>query len=77
MFRELKCIFIVWYAPLDDKNIAYNKIWEMQQWGFVQEYTSWFDNIIVALPNLAMDNTIYTCIYSFKPCLKGFVKAQA
>ena len=36
-----------------------------------------FDNVVVALPDLATDNTIHAFIYSLKPWLKGFVKAQA
>ena len=31
----------------------------------------------MALPDLATDNAIHTFIYSLKPRLKGFVKAQA
>ena len=34
-------------------------------------------NIIVALPDLATNDAIHMFIYSFKPSLKGFVKAQA
>ena len=31
----------------------------------------------MALPDLATDNAIHAFIYSLKPQLKGFVKAQA
>ena len=37
--------------------------------------TTYFDNIIMALLDLAMDDVIHAFIYGFSLCLKGFIKA--
>ena len=42
-----------------------------------QEYFTQFSNIVVALPDLAIDDVIHAFIYGLKPRLKGFIKAQA
>ena len=37
IFPDFEHIFIDQYVPLDDKNIAQDKLWELQQHGTVQE----------------------------------------
>ena len=63
--------------PLDKKNVAQDKLQELQQCGTIQEYITQFDNFVVALPDLVTDDAIHAFIYGLKPWLKGFVKAQA
>ena len=75
MFPDFECMFIDQYVPLDDKNIAQDKLQELWQRGTIQEYITLFDNVMVALPDLATDNAIHVLIYGLKPWLKGFVKA--
>ena len=38
MFPDFERMFIDQYAPLDDKNIAQDKLQEQRQWGTIQEY---------------------------------------
>ena len=76
MSRDFKCIFIDQYVPLDSKNVAQDKLQELWQCGTVQEFITYFDNVVVALHDLATKDTIHIFIYGLKPWLKGFVKAQ-
>ena len=75
-FPEFEKLFLDQYAPLDDKNVARDKLRELRQRNTVQEYITAFDNIVVALPDLAKDDAIHAFIYGLKPRLKGFVKAK-
>ena len=40
MFDNFERMFIDQYAPLDDKNIAWDKLLELQERGTIQEYTT-------------------------------------
>ena len=73
-FLEFKKLLTNQYTPLDNKNIAWDKLCEQQQCGSVQEYITIFDNIVVALLELAKKDTRHAFIYGLKLYLKGFVK---
>ena len=51
------------YTPLDDKNIARDRLCKLQQCGSIQEYIIEFNSIVVALPELAKENGIYGFVY--------------
>ena len=73
-FLEFVKLFTNQYTSLDDKNIAQGKLHKLQQCGSVQEYIIAYNNIVVALPEVAEEDAIYAFVYSLKPHFKGFVK---
>ena len=74
-FPEFEKLFINKYAPLDENNIVRDKLRELWQRGSMQEYITAFSSVVVVLPELGREDTIYTYVYGLKPHLKGFVKA--
>ena len=51
MLPDFEGMFIDQYAPLDDKNIAQDKLQDLRQCGTIQEYITKLNNIMVALPD--------------------------
>ena len=71
-FLGFKKLFINQYTPLDDKNIAKDKLYQLGQCGSVRYITA-FDNVVVVLLELAKEDTIHAFVYGLNPYLKGFV----
>ena len=75
-FPEFKKLFINQYALLDNKNIARDKFHKLQKmWPQCKKYNTAFDNVVVALPELAKEDAIHAFVYGLNPCLKGSVKS--
>ena len=51
-FKDFERMFLEYYCPLDDANIAHNKLRKLKQCSVIQDYTTAFNNIIVLLPEL-------------------------
>ena len=51
-FKDFERLFLEHYSPLDDTNIACDKLCELKQYGTIQDYITAFDNIVMLLPEL-------------------------
>ena len=74
-FEEFERVFLEHYSPLDDANVARDKLRELKQRGAVQDYITAFDNIVVSLPELPEADQVHAFVYSLKPYICKFVKA--
>ena len=66
-FPEFKKLFINYYTPLDDKNVARDKLRELWQCGSKQEYISVFNSIVVVLLKLGREDSVHVFVYGLKP----------
>ena len=51
-FKDFGCVFLEHYSPLNNTNIARNKLYELKQCGAIQDYIMAFDSIFISLPKL-------------------------
>ena len=63
------------YSPLDDANIACDKLRELKQYGTMQDYITAFDNIVMSLPELPEADQVHAFMYSLRPYICKSVKA--
>ena len=51
-FEDFECVFLEHYSPLEDSNIARDKLRKLKQCGAIQDYIMAFDNIFISLLEL-------------------------
>ena len=74
-FEDFECVFLEHYSPLDNANVARDKLCELKQCGAVQDYIMAFDNIVALLPELLEAEQIHAFVYGLKPYIHNFIKA--
>ena len=50
--EDYERVFLECYSPLDDANVACDKLHELKQYGAIQDYITVFDNIVVSFTEL-------------------------
>ena len=75
IFEDFECMFLEHYSPLDDANVACNKLHELKQSGAIQDYTTAFNNFVMSLPELPEVDKMHAFVYGLKPYICKFVKA--
>ena len=56
--------------------MARDKLQATWQQGSVQSYITYFDKIILDLPNASKEELVYTYVYGLIPYIKGHIKAH-
>ena len=69
-------MFLEPYSPLNDTNIAHDKLCKFKQHGTIQDYIKAFDNIIVSLPELLEADQVHAFVYGLKLYICKPVKAS-
>ena len=74
-FEDIERVFLEHYSPLDDANVARNKLCKLKQCGTIQDFVTAFSNIVVSLPELPEADQVRAFVYGLKPYIHKFVKA--
>ena len=75
IFKDFEHMFLELYSPLDNTNVARDKLHELKQCGTVQDYITAFDNIVMLLPELPEVDKVHAFMYSLKLYIYKFFKA--
>ena len=78
MFPDFERMFIDQYVPLDDKNIAQDKLTRAAvAWHHTGIHYLILQCHSVALPDLVTDNAIHAFIYGLETMVKGIYKGTS